>query len=120
MAQLEPLGLLSLRDRFPAELHQGEIRRGAIARSLMLEPEVLLLDDPVAGLDADMVLVLKQYVDARRQQRPLTVVAALRSFSPFIEGADRLVVLQEGRVVADGSLESVGSTVPSALRRYVE
>ncbi|MBA5869717.1 MAG: ATP-binding cassette domain-containing protein [Nitrospira sp. CR2.1] len=119
MDQLERLGMASLRDRFPAELNQGEIRRGAIARSLMLEPEVLLLDDPVAGLDADMVLVLKQYVGARRQLRPLTVVAALRSFSPFIEGADRLVVLQEGRVVADGSLESVGSTVPSSLRHYV-
>lgn len=91
-----------------------------IARSLMLEPDVLLLDDPVAGLDADMVLVLKQYVEARRQQQPLTVVAALRSFSPFIEGADRLVVLQDGRVEADGSLESVGRTVPPALRRYVE
>ncbi|CAE6788775.1 MAG: ATP-binding cassette domain-containing protein [Nitrospira sp.] len=120
MAQLERLGLASLRDRFPAELNQGEIRRGAIARSLMLEPDVLLLDDPVAGLDADMVLVLKQYVEARRQQQPLTVVAALRSFSPFIEGADRLVVLQDGRVEADGSLESVGRTVPPALRRYVE
>ncbi len=119
MAQLERLGLASLRDRFPAELNQGEIRRGAIARSLMLEPDVLLLDDPVAGLDADMVLVLKQYVEARRQQQPLTVLAALRSFSPFIEGADRLVVLQDGRVEADGSLESVGRTVPPALRRYV-
>lgn len=119
MAQLGRLGLASLRDRFPAELNQGEIRRGAIARSLMLEPELLLLDDPVAGLDADMVLVLKQYVEARRQQHPLTVVAALRSFSPFIEGADRLVVLQDGRVEADGSLESVGRTVPPALRRYV-
>ena len=119
MAQLERLGLASLRDRFPAELNQGEIRRGAIARSLMLDPDVLLLDDPVAGLDADMVLVLKQYVEARRQQQPLTVLAALRSFSPFIEGADRLVVLQDGRVEADGSLESVGRTVPPALRRYV-
>ncbi len=119
MAQLERLGLASLRDRFPAELNQGEIRRGAIARSLMLDPDVLLLDDPVAGLDADMVLVLKQYVEARRQQQPLTVLAALRSFSPFIEGADRLVVLQDGRVEADGILESVGRTVPPALRRYV-
>lgn len=118
MAQLERLGLASLRDRFPAELNHGEIRRGAIARSLMLEPDVLLLDDPVAGLDADMVLVLKQYVDARRQQQPLTVVAALRSFSPFIEGADRLIVLQDGRVEADGSVESVSRTVPPALRRY--
>ncbi len=119
MGQLERLGLVALRDRFPAELNQGEIRRGAIARALILEPEVLLLDDPVAGLDADMVLAVKQYVDGWRTQHPVTVVAALRSYSPFIDGVDRLVVLQDGRVVADGSPESVAKTVPPALSRYV-
>ena len=63
----------------------------------MLDPEVLLLDDPVAGLDAEMVLALKACVEERRAHHPLTVVAALRAFSPFIEAADRLVVLRDGR-----------------------
>lgn len=119
MVQLERLGVMALRDRFPAELNQGEIRRGAIARALMLEPEVLLLDDPVAGLDADTVLVLTQYVEEHRRRHPLTVVAALRAWSPFMEGADRLVVLQDGRVAADGTPEAVAGTVPPSLRRYV-
>lgn len=120
MGELERLGLASLRDRFPAELNQGEARRGAIARALILEPEVLLLDDPVAGLDADMVLGLKSSIDERRAQRPLTVLAALRSCSPFVDAADRLIVLRDGHVEADGTRDTVRDLAPEALRRYVE
>ncbi|ULA67458.1 MAG: ABC transporter domain-containing protein [Nitrospira sp.] len=120
MGQLERLGLASLRDRFPAELTQGEARRGAIARALMLEPEVLLLDDPVAGLDADMVLGLKAYVEEWRAHHSLTVLAALRASSSFIEAVDRLVVLREGRVEADGARNSIREIIPSALNRYIE
>lgn len=120
MAQLERLGVAPMRDRFPAELNQGEVRRAAIARALMLDPEVLLLDDPVAGLDAEMVLALRACVEERRVHHPLTVVATLRAFSPFIEAADRLVVLRDGRVVADGARHTVAGAVPESFRRYVE
>ena len=120
MGQLERLGLASLRDRFPAELNQGEARRGAIARALMLEPEVLLLDDPVAGLDADMVLGLKDYTEEWRAHHSLTVLAALRASSPFIEAVDRLVVLREGRVEAEGARDAIMEIIPSALSRYVK
>ena len=62
---------------------------------------------------------LTQYVEEHRRRHPLTVVAALRAWSPFMEGADRLVVLQDGRVAADGTPEAVAGTVPPSLRRYV-
>ncbi len=119
MAQLERLSLAPMRDRFPAELNQGEARRGAIARALMLDPEVLLLDDPVAGLDAEMVLMLKAYVEQRQAEQALTVIAALRSFSPFIEKADRLILLRDGRVEADGPRAALTEVVAPTLREYL-
>ena len=119
MAQLERVRLAPMRDRFPAELNQGEVRRGAIARALMLAPEVLLLDDPVAGLDAEMVLSLRTCLEERRADQTLTVLAALRSFSPFIELADRLVLLRDGRVEADGSRAALAGTVAPTLREYM-
>ncbi len=120
MAQLERLGLVPMRDRFPAELNQGEARRAAIARALILEPDILLLDDPIAGLDADMVLALQGYIEEYRTRRSLTVVAALRACSPFLQAADRLVVLREGRVEADGIRAAVLDAIPVELKRYVE
>jgi ABC-type transporter Mla maintaining outer membrane lipid asymmetry ATPase subunit MlaF len=120
MAQLERLGLVPMRDRFPAELNQGEVRRAAIARALILDPDILLLDDPLAGLDADMVLALQGYIEEYRTRRSLTVVAALRASSPFLQAADRLVVLREGRVEADGIRAAVLDAIPVELKRYVE
>ena len=119
MAQLDRLALAPMRDRFPAELNHGEARRGAIARALMLDPQVLLLDDPVAGLDAEMVLRLKAYMEERRAEQVLTIVVALRSFSPFIEKADRLVLLRDGRVEADGTRAALTEVVAPPFREYL-
>ena len=114
------LGIDAKADVTAGVLPHGDKRRLELAIILAGDPEVLLLDDPVAGLDAEMVLALKACVEERRAHHPLTVVAALRAFSPFIEGADRLVVLRDGRVEADGARDTVARTVPEMLRKYVE
>lgn len=103
MAQLEALGLASLRDRFPAQLKQGEIRCAAIARALILEPELLLLDDPAAGLDAEMVRRLARYLIGCRQSRSLTIISTMRTFSPLLEAVDRVAFLREGRIEVMGA-----------------
>ncbi len=120
MRQLERLGLTPMRDRFPAGLNHGEVRRGAIARAMVLDPEVLLLDDPTAGLDAETVPVLKAYVEEQQRFRPLTIVVALRTFSPFVEGAGRFVLLRDGRVEAEGTRDTLVGRVAQASRMYLE
>ena len=119
MAQLEKLRLVPMRDRFPAELNQGEVRRGAIARALMLDPDVLLLDDPVAGLDAETVLTVTAYVEERRRARPLTDIEALWSYSSFIQESHHLLLLRNGRVEADGPPAALAETVVPTLKRYL-
>ena len=102
MTHLTALGIDALRDRFPSQLNQGEIRCAAIARALVLGQQVLLLDDPTAGLDAEMTRRLAQYLATCRLAKPLTIVAALRGYSEFLEIADRVAFLQVGRVAALG------------------
>ena len=120
MSHLERLGVAESLDRFPADLNQGEVRRGAVARAMVLGPEVLVLDDPVAGLDAEAVLRLRTYVNQERAVRSLPVVAALRGYSPFMEEADRLLLLCDGLVEADGPQVKVASEVSDRFQSYVQ
>jgi ABC-type transporter Mla maintaining outer membrane lipid asymmetry ATPase subunit MlaF len=98
--QLGPLGLTPLRDRFPAQLSPGEARCAAIARALVLKPELLLVDDPVDGLDADMVGRLGEHFEATRRSRPMALVLTLRVSSPLLDCADRVAEVQAGRIHA--------------------
>jgi len=102
MGHLEALGLAQLRDRFPAQLNPGEIRCAAIARAMVLDQELLLLDDTLGGLDAGMVRRLGEHFASRRQRGPVTVLATMRSYSPFLELADRVAVVRRGRIEAIG------------------
>jgi len=102
MGHLEALGLAQLRDRFPAQLNPGEIRCAAIARAMVLDQELLLLDDPLGGLDAGMVQRLGEHFANRRQRGPVTVLATMRSYSPFLELADRVAVVRRGQIEAIG------------------
>lgn len=100
MSRLRSIGLEALGDRFPAQLSPGEARCAAIARALVLEPELLLLDDPVGGLDTDMVERLGQHLATTRQSRQMTVVLTLRTPSPLMDLAGRVAEVRAGRIHA--------------------
>ncbi|MGQ0812481.1 MAG: ATP-binding cassette domain-containing protein [Nitrospiraceae bacterium] len=102
LAQLTALRLTHLRERFPGQLSAGEARCAAIARAMVLNPTLLLLDDPVAGLDTVMVEQLGRHVVAARARLPMTIVATFRSVSPLLDHADRVAFVSGGRIEAIG------------------
>ncbi len=98
MAHLEPLGLAQFRGYFPAQLNPGEMRCGAIARAMVLGQELLLLDDPITGLDAGMVLRLREHLVSWRRAAPTTILTTHRAPSPLMEIVDRVALLEEGSI----------------------
>jgi ABC-type transporter Mla maintaining outer membrane lipid asymmetry ATPase subunit MlaF len=117
--QLERLALSPARDRFPAQLTAGELRRAAIARAIVIDPDLVLLDDPIEGLDVDMIVRLRAQLDEVRAKRPFTVMMTLRCWSPLAEGADRIVALRDGRIALDGPPGAVKEAADPEMKRYL-
>jgi molybdate transport system permease protein len=104
---LERLGLAGLEGRYPDELSGGQQRRVALARALAVEPRVLLLDEPFAGLDAPVRDRLRR--ELRRLQREVGLSTVLVTHDPEEAAllADEIVVLDDGRVLQAGTHASV-------------
>lgn len=119
MARLEALGVADVHDRFPAQLTLGEARCAAIARATILDPDVLLLDDVVAGFDAGMISRLQAYLGSYRRTRKVTIVATFRLPSPLFEQADRLLLLRSGRIESAGPRDALLRDAGSSMKLYV-
>ncbi|WP_018410912.1 ABC transporter ATP-binding protein [Methyloversatilis thermotolerans] len=91
----------------PAELSGGMVKRVALARALALEPELLLLDEPTAGLDPDRSAAFVELIRRLRQQLGLTVVLVTHDLDTLAALATRVAVLGERRILAYGTLEHV-------------
>lgn len=95
------------KDRSPFSLSGGEMRRVAIAGVLAMEPEVLVLDEPLAGLDTPgRQSIVSQLVNLQ-QERGLTIVLVTHDIDTLAGVAGRIVVLSQGRILLDGRPEEV-------------
>jgi molybdate transport system ATP-binding protein len=100
---LERLGLAELADRRPAQLSGGQSQRVALARALALEPEVLLLDEPMAALDAGARIDVRTFLRAHLGDFAGPVVLVTHDPLEAMVLADRLLVLEAGRIVQQGT-----------------
>ena len=106
----------------PFQLSGGQRRRAAIAGVLAMRPEVLILDEPTAGLDPSGRDTLLRQLKSYRQRYNAAIVMVSHSMEEIAECVDRLVVLQEGRLVLEGTpaqvfsqgdtLREIGLSVP--------
>lgn len=103
MVELEPQHAWLM----PAELSGGMVKRVALARALALEPELLLLDEPTAGLDPDRSEAFVALIRRLRDQLGLTVVLVTHDLDTLAALATRVAVLGERRILAYGPLDHV-------------
>ena len=119
------LDLATVGDKSPFELSGGQQRRVAFAGVLAMEPEVLVLDEPMAGLDPTARRDFLELI-GRLHDEGLTVVMVSHSMDDLANCCDRIVVMNEGAVFAEGTpaqvfahadeLKSIGLGVPAAQR----
>jgi energy-coupling factor transport system ATP-binding protein len=107
-AALAEVGLTMPETSSPGTLSGGESQRLALAGALVMEPRVLLLDEPTAMLDPETAATVRAVVDEVASRRGLTVVVVEHRLDGWLDQVDRVVVLDAaGRIVADGDPRAV-------------
>ena len=116
LAWLQRIGLDAYAERRPRELSGGQAQRAALARAMATEPRLLLLDEPMAALDASSRISLRR--ELRRQLAAFNGVGLLVTHDPVeaIAMADRLLVMEDGRTVQEGL---AGDVTQRPRSRYV-
>lgn len=110
----------------PFDISGGEKRRVAIAGVLAMKPDVLILDEPAAGLDPQGREQILSLIDGLHEQLGITIIMVSHSMDDVAEHVQRLIVMHQGKVAMDGpvrevfkerqALESMGLTVPEVTK----
>ena len=111
------LGISHLLGRRPNGLSGGERQRIAIGRALLARPRLLLMDEPLAALDETRKAEILPFLERLRDAARVPIVYVSHALPEVTRLADRMVVLEEGRVVADGPVDAVTARLDVATLR---
>ena len=103
MAGLDLVGLADYGSRLPSELSGGQQQRVAVARALVLEPQVLLFDEPLSNLDAKLRRQVREEIREIQQNLGLTVVYVTHDQEEALAVSDRIIVMKNAMVAQDGT-----------------
>ena len=106
---LDRIGLSDLANSKPSQLSGGQAQRVALARALAVEPRLLLLDEPMSALDVRARAEVRRDLRAHLDDRPLTTLLITHDPVDAFALADRVMVIEDGRVTQTGSLDDVTS-----------
>jgi phospholipid/cholesterol/gamma-HCH transport system ATP-binding protein len=101
--KLATVGMSGREDMMPAQLSGGERKRVGIARAIALQPSIMLYDEPSSGLDPVMAAIIDELIVQLRDQLEVTSIIVSHNVRNILDVADRVVMLHEGRIVAEGS-----------------
>ncbi|MGE4292746.1 MAG: ABC transporter ATP-binding protein [Desulfovibrio sp.] len=105
---------------YPNQLSGGMRKRAGLARALVMDPDILFCDEPTSGLDPINSAELDQLLLELNRRFGITVVVVSHDLASMRTIADHVVVLGEGRVLFDGSLEELEATEDEYLRRFLD
>ncbi|GAA3934230.1 molybdenum ABC transporter ATP-binding protein [Litoribacillus peritrichatus] len=109
------MGITPILNQYPHQLSGGERQRVAIARALLIQPEILLMDEPLASLDMARKQEILPYLERLREGFDLPIIYVSHAMDEIARLADHAIALDEGKVIAQGTLQDVFSQVDSPI-----
>ncbi len=103
LMELENVGLSGSEHRYPSQISGGMVKRAALARALVEDPEIMLFDEPTTGLDPITGQSILNLIDSCHQRLSFTGIIVTHEIPKVFAIVDRVVMLHEGRVRAEGT-----------------
>lgn len=117
--RLGQVGLSGVDDKFPSELSGGMLKRAALARALVTDPEILLFDEPTTGLDPIRVNTIHQLIHDLHGLLNFTAVVVSHEIPEVFSLATHIAMLNEGQVVATGTPEDLQASADPVVQQFL-
>ncbi len=116
--KLQQVDLLHAKDRRPSAISGGMQKRAAVARALAMDPKILFYDEPSAGLDPIATSRIDQLINELKSTMNMTNVVVTHVMESVQRIADRIVMLDRGRVVLDGTLDDLLASEDPLIKQF--
>ena len=118
--KLEVVGLPGIEEKRPAELSGGMKKRIGLARALIMDPEIVLFDEPTTGLDPIMADAINDLILETHRKLNITSIVVTHDMASAFKVADRVAMLSDGKIVFRGSPTEMRKSNQKIVRQFVE
>jgi len=98
---LKYFGIWDIRNQQAGSLSAGQVTRVMLAKAFLLDPEIVLLDEPTASLDPEIAYQVRQFILAQRQEKNVSILITSHNMAEVAEICDRVIVLKKGEIIAN-------------------
>jgi phospholipid/cholesterol/gamma-HCH transport system ATP-binding protein len=117
---LDAVGLLQTINQVPSELSGGQRKRIGIARTLILKPEIMLYDEPTAGLDPITCLEINELINEVKEKYHTSSIIITHDLTCARETGDRIAMLLDGQFLKQGTFEEVFSSEEERIKSFYD
>jgi len=118
-AKLAMVGLDGFQNFYPANLSGGQRKRVALARAIALNPEVILYDEPTTGLDPIRADIINELILKLQRELGETTVVVTHDMTSAYKIADRIVMLHNGKIIADGDADHIRNHPHPVVQQFI-
>jgi phospholipid/cholesterol/gamma-HCH transport system ATP-binding protein len=119
-AKLAMVGLDGFQQFYPANLSGGQRKRVALARAIALNPEIILYDEPTTGLDPIRSDIINELILKLQKELGVTSVVVTHDMKSAYKIADRIIMLHNGKIVADGDADHIRNHPHPVVQQFIE
>jgi phospholipid/cholesterol/gamma-HCH transport system ATP-binding protein len=117
---LSRVGMDEAREKMPADLSGGMKKRVGLARALALDPEIMLLDEPTAGLDPIAASEINELIRELQRERNISSIVVTHDMRSVEKVADRVAMLNEGNILIEGTLDDLKKSDDAFVSQFIQ